>query len=59
MLEPAPRRTTEIGAALDELIAAGHVAPIVGARFPLERAGDALKLIDDARRDRQGRAGRR
>ena len=30
--------------------------PIVGARFPLERAAEALKLIDGARRDRQGRA---
>ncbi len=30
----------------DELIAAGHVRPIVGARFPLESATEALELID-------------
>jgi len=36
-----------IAAALDELIAAGHVRPVVGARFPLEQAADALKLIDE------------
>ncbi|MGO9886275.1 MAG: NADPH:quinone oxidoreductase family protein [Solirubrobacteraceae bacterium] len=42
-----PERTREIGRALDELIEAGHVAPVVGARFPLERAGEALQLIDE------------
>jgi NADPH2:quinone reductase len=36
----------ETAAALDALIESGHVAPVVGARFPLERAADALKLID-------------
>ena len=36
----------EIGAALDALIEAGHVAPLVGARFGLEQAAEALKLID-------------
>jgi NADPH2:quinone reductase len=41
-----PQLNVEIAAALDELIAAGAVAPIVGERFPLERAADALKLID-------------
>jgi NADPH2:quinone reductase len=41
-----PERTKEIGRALDELIAAGHVKPVVGARFPLERAGEALELMD-------------
>jgi NADPH2:quinone reductase len=41
-----PDVTRQIGAALDELIAAGFVAPIVGDRFPLDRAADALKLID-------------
>jgi NADPH2:quinone reductase len=35
-----------IGAALDELIAAGAVRPLVGARFPLERAADALALLE-------------
>jgi len=41
-----PQVSRDIGAALDELIAAGAVAPIVGARFPLERAADALHAID-------------
>jgi NADPH2:quinone reductase len=36
----------EIAARLDELIAAGHVRPLVGARLPLERASEALQLID-------------
>jgi NADPH2:quinone reductase len=42
-----PKRTIQIGAALDELIASGHVAPVVGARYPLERAGEALMLLDE------------
>jgi NADPH2:quinone reductase len=25
----------------------GAVAPLVGARFPLERAGEALSLLDE------------
>jgi NADPH:quinone reductase len=41
-----PQLNRDIGAALDELIAAGHVRPVVGARFPLERASEALELID-------------
>jgi NADPH2:quinone reductase len=41
-----PQLSVEIAAALDELIASGAVAPIVGERFPLERAADALQLID-------------
>jgi NADPH2:quinone reductase len=41
-----PDVNRQIGAALDELIAAGFVNPIVGRRFPLDRAADALKVID-------------
>ena len=41
-----PKVSAEIQAALDEMIASGHVKPIVGARFPLEEAGQALELID-------------
>ena len=37
----------EIGAAVSELVDAGQVSPIVGARFPLERAGKALGLLDE------------
>ncbi len=42
-----PDRTAAIAQALDELIAAGTVAPLVGARFALERAADALELLDN------------
>jgi NADPH2:quinone reductase len=41
-----PEFVAAIGAAVDALIEAGHVAPVVGARLPLERAADALALID-------------
>jgi NADPH:quinone reductase len=41
-----PDINVAIGRAIDELIAAGAVSPIVGARFPLEQAADALELID-------------
>jgi NADPH2:quinone reductase len=36
----------QIGAAVGRLVDEGYVRPIVGARFPLERAGEALQLID-------------
>jgi NADPH:quinone reductase len=36
----------EIGAEVARLVDQGYVKPIVGARFPLERAGEALRLID-------------
>jgi NADPH:quinone reductase len=41
-----PNVNREIGAALGRLVDEGFVRPIVGARFPLERAADALELID-------------
>ncbi len=36
----------EIGAEVGRLVDEGFIRPIVGARFPLERASEALKLID-------------
>jgi NADPH2:quinone reductase len=39
----------EVGAALVPLIESGHVNPVVGARFPLEQASDALVLMDERR----------
>jgi NADPH2:quinone reductase len=42
-----PDVTRAIAAELDRLIDAGFVRPVIGARFPLERAADALKLIDE------------
>jgi NADPH:quinone reductase len=41
-----PEVIGEIGAAVNELIEAGHVTPLVGARLPLERAAEALGLIE-------------
>ncbi|WP_445150140.1 NADPH:quinone oxidoreductase family protein [Baekduia sp. Peel2402] len=41
-----PQVNVEIGQEIDKLIASGHVRPIIGARFPLTAAADALKLID-------------
>jgi NADPH2:quinone reductase len=37
----------EIGRALEQLVQDGFVRPIIGARFPLEQAGEALRLIDE------------
>jgi NADPH2:quinone reductase len=41
-----PELNQRIGAALGELIASGFVRPIIGQRFPLDRAAEALKTID-------------
>ena len=38
-----------VGEAIDGLISDGFVRPIVGDRFPLDRAADALKAIDERR----------
>lgn len=45
-MEARLRYLRETERALAEMVAAGHVAPVVGASFPLERAADALKLIE-------------
>jgi NADPH2:quinone reductase len=44
-----PEVNREIGAAVARLAAEGAVRPVVGARFPLERAAEALELIDGRR----------
>jgi NADPH:quinone reductase len=44
-----PDRNREIGAAVTRLADEGFVAPIVGERFPLERAAEALRAIDERR----------
>jgi NADPH2:quinone reductase len=41
-----PKLNQEIGVEIDALVESGHVRPIVGARFPLDRAPEALELID-------------
>jgi NADPH:quinone reductase len=42
-----PEVNREIGDGVLALAERGFVAPIVGARYPLEQAGDALTLIDE------------
>jgi len=44
-----PDLNREIGAAIEPLITAGFVKPIVGERFPLEDASQALAVIDERR----------
>jgi NADPH:quinone reductase len=41
-----PELEREIGGAVRRLIDEGFVEPIIGSRFPLSRAADALRLID-------------
>jgi NADPH:quinone reductase len=41
-----PDVNREIGTALNRLVDEGFVRPIVGGRFPLERAADALELLE-------------
>jgi NADPH2:quinone reductase len=41
-----PNINQEIGDAVNRLVDEGSARPIVGARFPLERAAEALNLID-------------
>jgi NADPH:quinone reductase len=48
-----PALSREIGAALEKMIEAGVVRPVVGARFPLEHAQQALEAID--RREATGK----
>jgi NADPH:quinone reductase len=42
-----PQVTREVGGEVARLIDAGFIRPVIGARFPLERAAEALKLIDE------------
>jgi NADPH2:quinone reductase len=42
-----PQVTAQIGEAIGELIESGAVAPVIGASYPLERAGEALVLLDE------------
>jgi NADPH:quinone reductase len=42
-----PDLVREVGAELDTMMAAGTVRPVVGARFPLTAAADAMRLIDE------------
>ena len=42
-----PERTERIGRAVEGMIESGQVRPIIGARFPLDNAADALRLLDE------------
>ncbi len=44
-----PDLCRHIGAQIAQMIASGHVRPIVGQRFPLERTADALKTLEERR----------
>ena len=42
-----PELSRKIGAEIDAMIGAGTVRPVVGSRFPLDRASDAMRLIEE------------
>jgi NADPH2:quinone reductase len=44
-----PDLNREIGEAVNGMVDAGFIRPIVGERFPLERAADALRTLDERR----------
>ena len=44
-----PDLNREIGAAVNCMVDAGVIRPIIGQRFPLERAAEALQVIDSRR----------
>jgi NADPH2:quinone reductase len=44
-----PQVNLDIGAAIDRMIGGGVVRPVVGQRFPLDRAAEALEVIDGRR----------
>jgi len=44
-----PDLNREIGAAVNRMVDEGYIRPVVGERFPMERAADALKAIDERR----------
>jgi NADPH2:quinone reductase len=44
-----PDLNVEIGAAVNRMVDDGFVVPIVGERFPLEQAAEALRTLDERR----------
>jgi NADPH:quinone reductase len=44
-----PEVNIEIGAAITRMIGDGFIDPLVGARFPLARAAEALHMLDERR----------
>ena len=45
-VEERPEVARGIGRSIDRLVEQEYVRPLVGERFPLERAADALRLIE-------------
>jgi NADPH2:quinone reductase len=44
-----PDLNREVGAAIGRMVDEGVIRPVVGDRFPLERAAEALRAIDERR----------
>jgi len=44
-----PELNIEIGLAIGRMIDGGFINPVVGERFPMERAADALRTLDERR----------
>jgi NADPH2:quinone reductase len=44
-----PDLNREVGAVVQAMVEAGDIRPIVGERFPLERAGEALRALEGRR----------
>jgi NADPH2:quinone reductase len=44
-----PDLNREIGAAVNRMVDNGYIRPVVGERFPMARAAEALKAIDERR----------
>jgi NADPH:quinone reductase len=44
-----PELNREIGSTVNRMVDEGYIRPIVGGRFPLERAAEALEAIDERR----------
>jgi len=44
-----PELNLEIGAAINRMVDDGFVRPVVGQRFPFERASEALRTLDERR----------
>ena len=44
-----PQLNREVGAAIGRMVQEGFIRPVVGERFPLEQAGEALRALDERR----------
>ena len=44
-----PQLNREVGAAIARMVGEGFIRPVVGERFPLEQAGEALRALEERR----------